>query len=572
MVRRGDPSVAIADLWAVLLSVLLCSHLLAGSGYGLARDMVFTPRQPLSADAIGMGTAPARAVPVDGLLGVLTSVLDGTWVGRTVITAVLVVAGCGMHRLLVATSLPARLVMAGLAVWNPFVVERLALGQWALLAGYAALPWLVVALRRWASTRALSAPVLASIVAWLGLASITPTGGLIAAVSVLVLGAGRRPAHNAALAAAALLTQLPWLLPSLLSVARATSDPAAVAAFAARAERPGGAVLSLLGFGGIWDAGSTPGSRGGPLGYLSTAVVAACLVLGARRLAMPRLAALAAAGFALAALSSSGGGDVVRWAVRTLPGAGLLRDGQKWVLPFVVFAIACVGVTVQRGVAALGGRVREVAVLSAVLAAAAPLLLLPDAASTVQRTLSPVTYPPDFAAVARLVAGQGAVVTLPFQSNRLFRWGRPVSVADPASRWFDTTVITSAELVVGRTHLSGDDRRAAEVGRALHSGVATGSALAAAGVTWALLYLDQPGARGVATDGMRAAYRGRDLALYRVEATVPAEPARTPSRAATLAVAAVDVGVLVVVLTAALWTALRRVRRRAQPPQTAKLR
>ena len=42
--------------------------------------------------------------------------------------------------------LHAWLAAAGVTVWNPFVVERLALGQWALLTSYAALPWLLRAL------------------------------------------------------------------------------------------------------------------------------------------------------------------------------------------------------------------------------------------------------------------------------------------------------------------------------------------------------------------------------------------------------------------------------------------
>src|SRR5436853_256080 len=52
---------------------------------------------------------------------------------------------------------PAGAAAAALAfVWNPYVAERLSMGQWAVLVGYAALPWVVHAawqLGRGAGTR-----------------------------------------------------------------------------------------------------------------------------------------------------------------------------------------------------------------------------------------------------------------------------------------------------------------------------------------------------------------------------------------------------------------------------------
>ena len=45
------------------------------------------------------------------------------------------------------TSATAAVAAAGLAVWNPYVAERLLLGQPPTLLGYAAMPWVALAAR-----------------------------------------------------------------------------------------------------------------------------------------------------------------------------------------------------------------------------------------------------------------------------------------------------------------------------------------------------------------------------------------------------------------------------------------
>ena len=58
--------------------------------------------------------------------------------------------GLGSARL-VATVLPdagapGQFVAATLAVWNPYVAERLLQGHWSLLVGYGCLPWVAAVL------------------------------------------------------------------------------------------------------------------------------------------------------------------------------------------------------------------------------------------------------------------------------------------------------------------------------------------------------------------------------------------------------------------------------------------
>src|SRR4051794_38427789 len=138
------------------MPVLACATIMATvllwpltrSGYLLGHDMVFTPRQPLGLASIGVSSASPRAVPLDALVALAERLVDGAVVGRLALLLPVVAAAIGAAKLLDTTSLPARLAASAAAVWNPFVVERLALGQWALIWAYAALPWIVVAVSR----------------------------------------------------------------------------------------------------------------------------------------------------------------------------------------------------------------------------------------------------------------------------------------------------------------------------------------------------------------------------------------------------------------------------------------
>ena len=57
---------------AVAVALLVTGPAL-GPGFVLLRDMVFVPRQDLDLDALGLGGALPRAVPVDAVMAVLTS-------------------------------------------------------------------------------------------------------------------------------------------------------------------------------------------------------------------------------------------------------------------------------------------------------------------------------------------------------------------------------------------------------------------------------------------------------------------------------------------------------------------
>lgn len=553
--RPRTLSVLLADCWVLGLSVLLLwPQRLAG--YGLGHDMVFTPGQPLTDQSLGLGSMAPRAVPLDALVALASRVIDGAALGRIALLAPLLMAGWGCTRLLRAGlppgsrmgSLVGSLAVAGFAVWNPFVVERLALGQWALLWAYGALPWVVRAASRFSaepppaqSGRRGSGWLQpsASLVCWLACCAITPTGALIGAGVAIAVAASRQWKRLAPVLAVAVLVQLPWLAPAITSAAGATSDPSGVAAFAARSERPGGAWASLLGLGGIWSSEVTPASRAGLLGYLSTVVVLAALVFGLPALRAGvgerlwrRLVLLGLTGLALAVAGTLPGlSAVLRWAVRELPGAGLLRDGQKWLMPFVLLAVLSVGAAAQRLTDGLRDRLPGWP--AALAALALPLALLPDAPATLKAPLTPVHYPAGWQQVAdRLRGTSAAALVLPFGSYRSFDWAPGRTVLDPAPRWLPAETVVDDRLVVSGEVLGGEDPAAARVAALLEArpGPAVlAKALAGQGIGWVVRETDTPGPPIPDLSRLQPVLTGGAVELYRVPGQVtaaPAEPAR----------------------------------------------
>jgi len=533
------------DAWPLLLALVLVLPLLLQSGHPLARDLVFVPHQPWTDASLGLGDGAPRAVPLDTVVSALTAhLLDGGLLARVAIPLILATAGWGAHRLVADFGTVARLAAGGFAVWNPYVVERLALGQWALLAGYAALPWLLLSARRY--RRLGRSADLGATVAWLGLASLTPTGGVLGAATALVAGTGRAWRRTAALGGICVLLQLTWLVPSFLGSDVLTSDPRAVAAFSADGEGPGGVLAAVVGLGGIWDRTSVPVTRDSWWALATALVVVGALVCGWRLLSrvwgrgdLARVAGLACAGLGLALLTSvPAGADLVRWLVEEVPGAGLLRDSQKFLAPWVVLAVAALAATVERVVAAISHLGTELVLAVALAAVGLPVMLLPDGAAAVWPTVEPVTYPSALASAADTVdADPGTLVTLPWRSYRRFSWGNGETSSDPAVRWFDTDVLTSDELQVGSTLLHGESGRARALGLALQREPVI-DALRGAGVSWALVYRDDPAAPDLDLSGLVRVSGDGVVALYAVPgvrgSTGPSERDRWTALAAQL--------------------------------------
>ncbi|MDQ6687792.1 MAG: hypothetical protein M3Z50_09340 [Actinomycetota bacterium] len=561
---RHRRSRLVLDLWVLVLALVLSWPMVTSGGYGLSGDLVFSPHQPLTWQTLGLAPTPPRAVPLEALVSLLESLVGGAVVFRVAVLGTLLLAGCGAHRLVGGLPLGARAAAATLAVWNPYVVERLGLGQWALVLAYASC-FLVAA--RAVDVRTGVPGAVWRLVPWLALGSLTPTGGILTTLVATAMSRQGRQRRGWLVLGIGVLLQLPWLVPAVLGGAGATSDPHGIAAFSARADAPGGTLVSLLGLGGIWDATSVPATRGTFLGVLAALLVVAVLVLGGRHLSrdLQPLLPVGLLGLVLAAATSvPAGRSAMEWAVREVPGAGLLRDSQKWLGLLAVLVVVCFATGAARLGQAHRPRWQELGTVLVPVAVVLPLALLPDAATTTWRAVQPVRYPTDFAAATRIVEDSplpGDVVTLPWRAYRLFRWGGSRTVFDPATAWLARPVVGSGALAVGQVHLAGESERASQVHAALVSGAPLPAALGEVGVGWVLVYADDPAVASLRLTGLDRVYAGPQLALYRVPAHVNPPPRRPAWQ--RLLVGSVDAVVLGAVLaSAAIGIGVRRRRRR----------
>jgi hypothetical protein len=533
--------------YSLVLALLIVGPLL-GPGYLLVRDAVSTPRSYLTDSSLGLGDAAPRAVPQDGLLAAMSAVVDGGVVVKAILVLALWAAGWGaavLARELLRVPVGPQLVAATVAVWNPYVAERLLQGHWSLLTGYAALPWTVLAAQRIRSAAGdgnrsgrgrwfqRSARRWAALGGLLAAAGLTPTGTLLAGCVALLLVGRRNLVRTLALWCAA---SAPWSVATLLSGAGAEpSDPAGIAAFAARAEPGLGTLGSLAGLGGIWNGDAVPGSRTTLFALVTTLVLLAVVAAGTRDVAAagdpstryPRRALLVLAGAAivLPALGATGWGLHAGEAlVGHLPGAGLLRDTQKYVALAMPAYALCAAAGCRALATAVGRWTRSAgrgaAATPPVTAACIVLLLvtLPDLAWGVGGALRPVRYPPGWHRIAALISGPGDVAVLPGGMFRKFPDSGPAPVLDPAPRILPNDVLQTGELPVHGRTVTGEGARAREVEQALLHGAAP-PALAALGVGWILVERTSPGPLGdskTTLAQLNPVYTDPDLALYRV--------------------------------------------------------
>lgn len=554
--------------YALALALLVVAPLLR-PGYLLLRDAVSTPRSYLSDTALGL-TAPPRATPQDFAVALASQLVDGGVVVKVLLVAGLWLAGWGAARL-VATALPCagtpgQFVAVTLAIWNPYVAERLLQGHWSLLVGYGCLPWV--------ATRVLSlrsgGPGYFSLAFWIALAGLTPTGLMLAATVALVCvaapGAGRARWRCAATAlGAALVAALPWLVAaatgSSLSAPKAASA-LGVLAFAPRAEPGLGTLVSLASLGGIWNGEAVPSSRATLFALISALVLLGVVAAGVptvlrRPPALPLLVLAVVSVVVPAALATGPGLHLLATVIDAAPGLGVLRDGQKWV------ALAVPGYTLAGAGAVVTLRRWAHPAATALVGCLALIAVLPDLAWGVGGKVAPVHYPPGWAAVAAAINRAPApVAVLPAGSMRRFAWSGPAPVLDPLPRWLRADVFSTGDLAISGRVVPGEGNRARAVQELLLSGPAP-SALAPAGVGWLVVESDSAGNMGSAARTVGAltpVFGDGELTLYRIGGDAAGvAPAR---RNATLIAHLAWLGVLLLGGFGALAGAIWRVRRR----------
>lgn len=620
------------------LLALLISGPLLGPGYLLLRDAVSTPRSYLTDSALGLGDAAPRAVPQDALLAAMSPLVDGGSIVKAILLVALWAAGFGaavLCRELLRVSTGPQLVAVTVAMWNPYVAERLLQGHWSLLTGYAALPWTALAAYRIRTRRSDTASRSSAVGSWAALAGcfaaagLTPTGALLAGCTALVLVGRRNLLGTLALL---LATSAPWLTATILSGAGSEpSDPAGIAAFAARAEPVLGTLGSLAGLGGIWNADAVPDSRTTPLALIGTALLLAAVAAGIRTTAgletaairrraddiesdaaihspasgaisgdtaslrlraidtepdtaatessRPRVRAidgatispsdddesdiatthsehpgaakiatisranvastgdndravrvrrgllvLAASAVVLPALGATSWGiSGMEWLVAHVPGAGLLRDTQKYVaLAMPAYALCaaagCRAVAARFAAKEPAGSRRAGMALTATVFIALLVLPLFDSAWGVGGALKPVQYPLGWERVTERIDGPGDVAVLPGGMFRQFPYSGKVTVLDPAPRMLPRDVLQTGELPVHGRTVAGEGARARDAENALLHGDSA-QRLSELGVGWVLVERTTPGPLGDSKTTLAqldSVYSDSQLALYRV--------------------------------------------------------
>jgi hypothetical protein len=441
------------------------------------------PRQPFTAALAGLSGGPPRAVPSDAIVAAASWVLPADLVQKLLLLSVFVLACSGAAALLAGEPWFARLAGGAFYAWNPFVAERLIIGQWALLLGYAGLPW------------ALRAVTTGPVASWrgagrLGLALVPAIAGGFAAMTISALvvlpaailarppGTGQQAWQRARAGATALgvlaVGSLPWLIPSLMRPVYA--GPAGVAAFAARADTPFGSIGSLLMLGGMWNAQTVPAGYGGWWSVLWLALVLAAAAgyaaFGARRHRWPGLGIAAVAGLVIASLGvTAPGRDLLRDLAGFWAGFAVLRDGQQFIAPLALAEALGAGLLVSwaarpRASPAVsedgnaGAVANRPGLAIGVVLLLAPVLLLPGLAWGAAGRLRPVWYPSSWLNAARLIddsRAPGKVLLLPWTAYRRPAWNGGRALLDPWPRLLARPVIWNDGPQVGDVQMLSDD-------------------------------------------------------------------------------------------------------------------
>ncbi|GAA0419395.1 hypothetical protein Acor_29140 [Acrocarpospora corrugata] len=490
-------------LLGVLLGMLALGPALA-PGFTLRYDMVFVPDPPIFRD---LGGFP-RSVPSDLVVAVLSYPIPAMLVQKLILLGIFLLAATGAAALVPRDRTAARLVAAAFYAWNLYLAQRLLLGQWALLLGYAGLPWAVRAAAQSGVRRFAIALIPAAVGGFQAM--------LVTLLAVLPVTA-RHPERWRAIATAstvAAVFSLPWLIPALRS--GAATDPAGVDAFAARADGPFGTVGSLLSLGGIWNAEAGVPGQGSWASATIRLLVSAIAIWGFARLlrrsrdpALSGLAVAAALGLGIACLGAFLP-DALKTLISWWPAFGPLRDGQVYLAPLAL--------VLALGLASFArGRFGLAAVV-------VPVLVLPTLAIGAFGRLTAADYPAEWRQVQRIVNADpapGALVSLPWRAHRVFRWTGGQVILDPATKlfarrvvWNDTLMIESRES--GTIAVTAEDPLARRVGALLAEPGPAAPRLAAAGIRYILVSHANENEFLLKLQDVTPIFRGESLLLLRL--------------------------------------------------------
>ena len=464
--RSQPPSIRLISIWFALLGVGILGPLLSG-GYLLLLDLPEGPRPvwphvfPLPSE--GLVSASAA---LGGTLIALLAKVSPEMQNKLLILAIVMVGGVGLARACIkylGTSVSAAMVAATFFVVNPFVYDRVLMGQLVLLLAYALLPFTLRSLIDLVNEGSRSS--LLSSLAWTSLIALVDLhiGGmslLLLFLTILMSPSTPRAKLMRCLAVVGVLIALNlyWLIPASVANESARLGSGDLVAYAPRPRSPRILAHVLL-LHGVWRTEFTSPLASNPVLFLGTflpLLASACIGLYAsltmvRHSRLAKLLGLSALISIVLAMGTSF--PATSWFTQLLfdhvPGYGIYREPQKWValLAFCYAIFAAFGVDKLRG----GVHARAPRVASLV----AMGLLLPIAATSTMwwgfdGQLQTSEFPDDWARANEITRSQsGRLLFLPWNLYQPLPFAGNRSVVSPAERFFDMPVLVSGDAALG---------------------------------------------------------------------------------------------------------------------------
>lgn len=460
--------------WLVYGPIALLIMLpLLRSGYIFALDMVFTPR-------LAMPDAVTASYLFRAGLHFLNILVPAEIIEKTILIAILLLSGIGMHRLMqyIKTNGTFGTYIAGtLYMINPYTYSRFMAGQYSVLLGYSMLPFFTRALLNF-----LAKPSWASIIilsGWALLISIVSvhTIGLTILLSTLAVGLycwqkRNEPSYLPAVLkygffglVGVFVASSYWLIPFLLGKGKtaqtisqfSAGDRQAFATLGANAFGKLGNVLRLQGF---WAEGR------GLYVLPQDQVVAwklillcvwALVIIGLVTMWRSRQQQVAKL-FIISAIIASvlGAGVFSTWLADTLPLFAGYREPQKFVGLIALGYAACAGWGANSIIQYCRRRLGKSAVpITAAITTLIVLLFTPVMFWGFAGQLSPRHYPDDWFVINKQLNQDSPnfqVLFLPWHLYMYFSFAERI-IANPAPQFFDKPTVSSGDPEFGAASL-----------------------------------------------------------------------------------------------------------------------
>lgn len=476
----------------VFISVLVfavLAPLLWSPGFILLHDWTWTPsgmsftpiRRFPGSEAFGSSIYPPNAAPLMLALAVAGRVAPEELVQRVFLSTIFVTLAIGAYQLPQVASVPGRLFAVSLAVVNPWVLDRLFIGQWSSLAGIAILPW------AWSTTfQALRTtglrPLLTASLAW-GMLGVMDTHAFalfaiappIAAGAIAIGCPGHSRATLLRLVALFSLTAaltLYWTVPA--AMATAALDRISLAdldVYATRRDPLVGLFFNVLSMHGFWYADDTS-KIGLPLWWVLACVILGLALVGFRLAWRDPSHRVTAGAVALTAVISSflamgaqgPTGSLFVWMFEQFPSMRGLRDAQRAAM-FLPLAYAYLG---SHAVAALAKHARNEDFVRALRRYGLTGLVFLVVFVYGFRmfwgglgALRPSEFPASWVETRAIVSAErdAALLTLPWHRFMKFSFTDPLNVVNPAPRYFGGVVFASDDDQIPIPSSTSNDRR-----------------------------------------------------------------------------------------------------------------